>query len=157
MQNNYNSTTDKPRPTSWRRSAPSHRGVALIAVIGLMAVASVLFVIWAQAAVARLRVQKTRHDHVQATWLAEAGLRRAAAQIQIDDAYLGETWNVSAERLQRKAGAVVTITAEPLAGRPHMRRVTATAQLPPGEAPRARHTKSLDIPLDPLNNSREGE
>jgi hypothetical protein len=50
---------------------------------------------------------------LQADWLAESGLERAAARLGEDPAYHGETWSLSADELGGPASGVVTITVEP--------------------------------------------
>ncbi len=70
------------------------RGAALV-----MAMVALLVVTLVAGALVRSLVASHRQSHryadeLQAQWLAEAGLARAAAKLQADANYPGEVWNV---------------------------------------------------------------
>ncbi|MEN1678123.1 MAG: hypothetical protein AAGJ46_00910 [Planctomycetota bacterium] len=117
----------------------------LVLVIAVLAIASLLMASWAKSRVAALRAQRSAHLRLQAAWLADSAVRRAAAQRATDPSYQGETWSVPAGVLPRDLSAEVAIavTAGDEAG---TLTITATADLPPGPDRRARVTKTLDLP-----------
>ena len=124
------------------------RGTVLIVVLVCLAVASVLFVVLAKQATLEHRVAQTRQWAVQAQWLAEAGVERAVARLAANAAYTGETWNVSAEELAGRNGAVVRIRAETIADQPDRRTIRVEADYPDDPHHRCRQIKEItaDIP-----------
>jgi hypothetical protein len=99
----------------------------------------------AAAAVHRHRQLQRQARDVQAAWLAESAVQRAAARLAIDPAYAGETWSVPAADFGGKyAGrAVITIAAdEDLADR---RRVTVEAIYPDDPIDRTRVEKTVEV------------
>jgi hypothetical protein len=88
---------------------PARRGAILVVIIVCFVVAATLFVLLARSAVADRRAAETRYWSVQAQWLAEAALERAAARLATDAKYDGETWTVPAEQFGGDRGGVVTI------------------------------------------------
>ncbi len=57
-----------------------------------------------------------RQRQVQAQWLAESAVDRAAAQLQRDPSYRGESWQLSAAEMGDRWSAQVSIEVEPAAG-----------------------------------------
>jgi hypothetical protein len=93
-----------PNPSSAPR-----RGAILVVIIVCFALAATLFVLLAGSAVAERRAAETRYWSLQAQWLAEAALERAAARLATDAKYDGETWTVPAEQLGGNRPGVVKI------------------------------------------------
>jgi len=137
------------------------RGVAIIAVIALYAVAITMIGAWIHTALSHQRQARLRHEKMQTTWLADAGLRRAAAQLIKDSSYRGEHWMIESDQLGGKHAAAVEIRIEAippaseeteLDNESAVRvRIVATAELPPGTGRHARHTKSTEVDLKKLN------
>lgn len=121
-------------------------GFALLAVIVVSVICLALIGVWAQSAV-RQRLQiESRYLRLQATRLAEAGLRRAARQRTGNPDYAGEDWSIPAEALGKTQAATVRIQLTPSAnGRAVL--VESTAQFPSGVARRAQSTKRMEIQL----------
>ena len=108
-----------------------------------------------------LRVAWARHSELraserrlQAEWLAESALDRAAARLGADPEYSGETWSVPAADLGGRDGASVRIEIRPVPDRPDRRVIRARADYPTDEARRARRTRELTITLAP---ERQGD
>ena len=134
------------------------RGVAIIAVIALYAVAITMIGAWIQTALSHQRQARLRHEKVQATWLADAGIRRAAAQLFKDSSYVGEHWLIESDQLGGKHAATVEIRIEAIPPASELDnesavrvRIVATAELPPGTRRHVRHTKSTEVDLKKLN------
>ena len=54
-----------------------------------------------------------RQRQVQAQWLAESAVDRAAAQWQRDPAYRGETWQLASETIGNRGSAQAVVEVEP--------------------------------------------
>jgi len=77
---------------------------------------------------------------LQADWLAESALERAALRLGDDPAYRGETWTLSAKELGGSTPGVVTIDVERLGD--------------PAESNRRQVTVQADYPIDPPQRIR---
>ncbi len=131
---------------------PSHRAVAsrrraavLFALIVCVALASLLLVAIARQAVARRRLIDMQAQRLQATWLAESALERAAAQFQANPDFRDETWTIPAEQFDGTSPAVVRIILKPIDDKPTMYRVHVVADYPNDGANRARVEKDIMI------------
>jgi hypothetical protein len=131
-----------------RRYAPathrvSRRGAALIIVIVCVAVASVILASLTRLAMTQHQAARTEHWELQAGWLLESGLDRAAARLAADGNYTGETWRVPAEVFGGEYAAVVKIrvTRPPNAAGGHQ--VHVVADFPDHPRNRARRSKQL--------------
>jgi len=83
---------------------------------------------------------------VQAGWLADSGIARAAARLADNSDYAGETWEISAERLGGDA-AIVFIRVQNEEGGGRRRLVTAEAAYPAAGPEQARQTHQLIVSL----------
>ena len=83
---------------------------------------------------------------LQAEWLVESGLERAAARLAAGEDYSGETWDLAAADLGGPHPARVTIRVEPQANDPKQRRVRVQADYPRDATLRARVSKRLLLP-----------
>ena len=82
---------------------------------------------------------------MQADWLVESGLERAAAKIANDGEYVGETWSVPAEQLGGGRAGEVQIKVSPLEGQPQQRQVRVEAIFPADTDQRAKSSKQVTI------------
>ena len=89
-----------------------------------------MFVLVVRQALAERRAIEMSRSGLQALWLAEAGLERAAARLAADPKYAGETWTISAAELAAGDGAVVRIEVKAIADRPERRSVRVEADYP---------------------------
>jgi hypothetical protein len=121
------------------------RGFVLVTVIAVMAISMALFGIWARAVVIEHRRLDVQQFRVQAVRLAEAGLRRAAAQRAALPQYESETWRVPAAELDQLHDAEVSIRVIPIADGKTLA-IESTAQYPAGTDRRAQSTKRIEIP-----------
>jgi hypothetical protein len=108
----------------------NRRGGAL--VIGLVALVILAMIegVLIQGGLARRRLLQAEERRLQAAWLGESGLDRAAAAQAKDTGYKGETWEVSADELGGRESAVVRLEVEPAEGRAERRRVRIHVDYP---------------------------
>jgi type II secretory pathway pseudopilin PulG len=83
-----------------------HVGAVLLIVMACLAVAMTLIVGWARVAVLENRQFRSAEDHLQAEWLAESAIQRAAAQLGANSEYPGETWRITAADFGSRPDAV---------------------------------------------------
>ncbi len=125
----------------------NRRGVALaLALACLVLIVLVLGGLLRRVAEARL-VVRAEERRLQADWLADSGLARAAARLAADPSYAGETWNLPAATLGGAEPAVVAITIQPEPAAPDRRRVRVQADYPPDPPRRARRTRTTTITI----------
>ena len=122
-------------------AATNRRGVALLTAIVCLAViaaicGSLIRVVYAQRQRTRLEERK-----LQAEWLAEAGLERAAAKLINSQDYSGEIWQIAAAEFAGRGGGSVKISVEKIADQPAKRLVRVQADYPADSDGRARHSK----------------
>lgn len=122
------------------------RAFVLLVALAALAVATVLFGIWLRASLAAARTQRQQEQRLQAEWLAQSALQRAAAQLRLDRTYQGETWQVSRTELAGVGAGRVTIAIEP-AAQPARRKINVRAQYPSDRPSSAAYSKSLTIDL----------
>ena len=139
----------KTRPVGLegRRVAP--RGAVLIVAIVCMAVATVIFASLLRLAVAERRAVRAEAWRVQASWLAESAIERAAYRLAADADYAGETWQIPADALGGEDDAVVKIEVRPVAERPNRRVVWVRADYPDDPQQRARNEKQTVVHVRP--------
>jgi type II secretory pathway component PulK len=82
---------------------------------------------------------------MQADWLVESGLERAAAKIANDGEYTGETWSVPAEQLGGGRAGEIQIKVSPMDGQPLQRQVHVQAIFPANTDQRARSSKQVTV------------
>lgn len=130
------------------RTVDPRRGVALPMALVALALIAILFGVALKRTAGERRLIRAEERALQADWLAESGLERAAARLGRDADYHGETWSIPAEALGGPDGAEVFIEVEAVDGRPDLRRVRARADYPVDAPRRARRTKSIAIAID---------
>lgn len=136
-------------PRLRRRTA--RRGLVLLMTIAVLAIASILLAVWAKDAIDQHRQLRLRARQLQADWLVESGVDRAAARLAADADYTGENWNIPADELGGTGGAVVVIRAEAQPDEPQSRLVHVAADFSAAPAPQAnrvRRSKEVVIELE---------
>ncbi len=118
------------------------RGFGIIPVITLFAIAVTICAIWTKASLSQHRDQLLREDRVQASWLADAGVRRGAARLASNAEFVGETWEVPGDQFGRRFSAAVVIRIEPIEVSPGAVRIVARASYPK-DRPRVTVSKSV--------------
>ncbi|MEN6493565.1 MAG: hypothetical protein ABFD16_04665 [Thermoguttaceae bacterium] len=121
------------------------RGAAVVVAIVCLVVAATIFLTLVRTMIAQRDSVEASAWRIQATWLAESGLERAAARLAADSAYRGETWTLAAEQLDAHNAAVVRIEVQPVADSPNARQVRVQADFPNHPEHRARQTKEAVV------------
>ena len=114
----------------------------MIIIIAVLAMTMAFAGVWARRIVMERRAARRAEEQQQARWLAEAGVRRAAARLSADPAYVGETWLIDAAEIDRPNSAEIEITVEPGDSAAAPATLVATARYPRDE-PRVRSTKTI--------------
>jgi hypothetical protein len=127
--------------------------MAMIAVIVVFAIVMVFCATWSKATLGRLHLQRLAEERAQAAWLAEAGVRRGAAQVAADANYEGESWLVTAAELGRVADARLEIQVERVGDAAPDVRILAVASYP-AEQPRVRVRKAITF-VPPTEESQQ--
>ncbi len=125
-----------------QREKGERRGMILILILACIAIAALLLITGVRLALTSHRVTRSLGWSLQAQWLAESGLERAAARLAADAEYSGETWNIPAKDLGGNEAAAVKIEVKPAPGEAKGRLVKVEADFP-------------DDPLDRVQCSRE--
>lgn len=92
--------------------SPSRRGVAMAMSLAALLAVTLVAGALVTSLLASHRQSKRYATELQAQWLAEAGLARAAAQLARQSDYTGETWQQTVSGTESDAGQV-TIRIEP--------------------------------------------
>src|SRR4051794_6380407 len=103
------------------RTAAPRRGVVSVAVIVCLLAITMIAGALLRIGLAERRLIRDEERRLQAEWLVESGLERAAERISASGDYAGETWNVAADELNGPAPGVVRIVVETPAGQPRRR------------------------------------
>lgn len=118
-----------------RRQRRHRRGAILAAALVCLLIVLLFAGALVQAIVTQRRQARSQEPQSQAMHLADAGLRRAAFQLQQSPDYAGETWRVPAEQLGGAQAAEVLIHVTTLDAAPRERLVRVEARFPVGDAP----------------------
>ena len=104
-----------------------------------------MFVVLAKGAKAGREASELQFREVQAAWLAESGVERAAARLAADVKYTGETWTIPPDELGGENRATVRIEVTPAPGEPNRKTVSVTADYPDDPQHRSRCVKQVSI------------
>ena len=129
------------------------RGAALLMAVTCVALLVLVFGTLMRTGFAARGQARAQERRTRALWLAESGLERAWSKLSASADYRGETWELSAETLHGRDGAVVRIVVEPM---DNGLRVTSRADSPREGTSRARQTRSAFFPVNPKTNPRSG-
>lgn len=132
---------------------PRRRAVALAAVlIVLTLVIGVTGALVCTLAVEN-RQLRSHDDQLQALWLVEAGLQRAAAQLDAAPDYDGETWVIPAEQLDGRLPGRVEIRIETAEDDADRRVIAVTADYPDDPLLRKRSSRRIGITRTPQGDA----
>ena len=127
----------------------TRQGAILVIVLVCVAIASITFMSIAKVVSAQRRSTQKEAWRVEATWLAESGLERAAWRLTAEPDYTGETWTLAADQLDAAEGAVVEIRVETIPEQPNRRLVHVRADYPDHPQHRSRQSKQVVVELQP--------
>jgi Tfp pilus assembly protein PilX len=120
-----------------KRTRTNRRATLVVSVLACLTLIMLLAGSWLRVVAMERRQLAAQHNRMQAEYVADAALARAAARLASDPAYDGETMHASGESLASAAGAAVTIRVRSIEGDPHARLVTVSAEFPAGSRDRA--------------------
>ncbi|MCO6459568.1 MAG: hypothetical protein J5I93_30000 [Pirellulaceae bacterium] len=113
-----------------RSTLHARRGLALILVLATMFVVALIGVALLRAVVLQHRQVRREADRMQAGWLAESGVLRAAAALDRSVDYPGETWRVAADSRDASRSGLVVIGVKGVPDRPAERVIEVEARFP---------------------------
>jgi type II secretory pathway component PulK len=123
----------------------------MLIILVVFAVTMALAGVWTRRTLTAHRGQRLAAERLQVRWLAEAGVRRAAARLSAVDGYAGEEWTIPGEKLKLAGSAGVLIRVEP-ADDDGRFRLTARARYPHDDV-RVQFTKT--VTFTPANHESE--
>ena len=124
-----------------RKERNRRRGVVLLFVLAVIAMATVRMVAMVRTMVSAREELQTQSWQLQAGWLARSGFQRAVARLKERPDYAGETWKISADEIGGRDGAVVRSVVQPRADGTGRRRVRVVADYPDSSQHRARESQ----------------
>jgi Tfp pilus assembly protein PilX len=129
-----------------RRIAP-RRGAFIVVVVVCLALAGMILASLLKMALLHERQLGYEQARLQAAWLADSGLDRAAIRLAGKPDYAGETWNIAAAQLGGPEGAVVVIRVQKDETRNERRAIVVEAVYPAQGPHQARLTRQATIIL----------
>lgn len=145
------SRTAEPR-RAWETG--TRRGsITVFVLVCLVAITMICGVLLRIGLAERQRIH-AEERRLQAEWLVESGLERAAVRIvESKGEYQGETWNVSAAELGGRDSGRVTIAVAGPKGESARRQVRVEADYPQDATARVRLSKTLTVVIKPATTS----
>lgn len=137
------------RCASVAAQARERRGAILIYAMVAMLLATMIGGALVKTALARRQLARREQMRMQAEWLAESALNRAAAKLRNDADYTGENWNIPKSELVDEHDAAVTIRVVKDTNNSNRRQVTATATFPATGEHRAQVTRTIPVDIPP--------
>ena len=131
--------------TSRTAVAADHRGAVLLIMMICLLLTTMIGGSLLKLALTQRQQSRRENLRLQAAWLAESAIDRAAAQIRADAAYSGEEWKPPAEAFDQRRSGSVRIQVEAHPTKSYRRRVTVVADYPSGTDQRARVRKNVTI------------
>jgi Tfp pilus assembly protein PilV len=128
-------------------------GFVLLAVMICLIAVSVLVVGWFKSAAFERQQVRAAERRLQADWLAEAAVNRAAALLDKNANYAGETWNLSAVELAASDAAAIEIRVAPVTDRPERRSIHVAADFPADSLRKVRVTKEIVVDIATKNRN----
>ena len=117
----------------------------MIAAIICLVLATVLLASVLKLASTGRKQVRRQQWRLQAEWLTESGLERAASRLAGDAAYEGETWNIAAEDLDGRHKGLVVIKVEASDDSPNARSVHIEASYPAGSTVFAKRSRQATV------------
>ena len=123
------------------------RGAVLLLVIGVGTLLTLVLLGTLQLLGNDAQQLRGQQDRLQARWLAESALERAAAQLAAQPNYSGETWQIPSEQLDGRHAGRVEISVAPISSHPARRLVHVVADFPDHPQQRVRQSRQAVLEL----------
>jgi hypothetical protein len=127
--------------TALRQVSHPRRGIITIVLLAAFAIVVGFCGAWTKAILRNRQERRLAEEQLQVGWLADAGVRRAAALLKADPNFRNETWRLAEGDFALPGAAKVVIRVERLGGSGAVN-LSARASYP-GDAPRVRQTKTV--------------
>lgn len=127
-----------------RRHTSRRRGAMLVVALACLAIVMAIIGVMLQGALRARRQLHVERDLRQVELLLEAGLDRAAFQLDSDDDYAGETWQIPASDLLGRGDGEVVIVAE-RSGDAEPWQVRVAAEYPVGTPRSVRRSRTFQV------------
>jgi hypothetical protein len=125
--------------------------MAMIAVFVLLMILGGYSLTLVRSLSANRRMLQTEEQRLQAEWLAEAGLERAAAKLRATGETAPETWNIAGDELGGRGAGRVEIAWDPPLPESKRRHVRIEAEYPVDDLSQALVHREFDLNLDGTN------
>jgi len=129
-------------------------GAALLMTIVCLMVIATLAVCLARTLVAEHRQSRWRGNQLQAFWLAESAIERAAARLAATRDYAGEEWQVKLPLSGAAVQARAAIRVESVAGQFLQRRIVVEARCPAEGETSVVEVRESIVTLGPAEDAR---
>jgi Tfp pilus assembly protein PilX len=123
------------------------RAMFVMSVLACLVLVMLLMTAWLKTIALERGQLRAEQHRMQAEYLAESALSRAAARLSVDPAYDGETIAASEKSLAAGQPATLTIRVEAAPDDAQARLITASAQVPSTGRDRAVRSKQQRILL----------
>ena len=130
-----------------RKPRQLRRGAALVLAMVCLLVVATISVALTRLLVDEHRQAQRRQHQVQALWVAESAVQRAAVQLRASSDYGGETWRIDAATMGGKWPAEAVIRIEPVESHETLRRVVVHVHYPKREVYGALQERQILIEL----------
>ena len=131
------------------------RGAVLLVALICTLVAVMLFGTLLKIAVTGHGQLRNEERRVQADWLAEAGVERAAALLESNPDYAGETWQIAPQEFGGRFSGTVRIVVETNPNQPEHRVVSVQSHYPAGMEQSFQSRKRVAITVSQVSKSAE--
>ncbi|MBT6157640.1 MAG: hypothetical protein HOL01_12430 [Planctomycetaceae bacterium] len=133
--------------TNTQQAVDRRRGSVMVAAAVCLLLATVLLASALKLSSTGRRQVRRQQLQLQAKWLAEAGLERAAARLNVEAGYQGETWKIATDDLDGRHVGEVLIKVSPTKDVEDSRVVIVEARYPAGATQSATKTRRSIIPV----------
>jgi Tfp pilus assembly protein PilX len=114
----------------YKINVEGRRGVVLACVLVCLLVVAAIGASMLRSTLEEHRQGARREHQIQAMWLAESAVQRAAARLAATPDYQGETWSLDAAALGGRWPATAVIRIETADTEPTARRIVVEARYP---------------------------
>jgi hypothetical protein len=125
-----------------------HRSAAVLAAaLVCLAVVMIIGASLLRTVLLQQRQLEQEQQQLQALWLAESAVERAAARLRDSPDYRGETWEFASWAPSPGSSGVAVIRIEPLAGDDARRQIVVEARYPQDGPHRVLQYRRIQVPL----------
>jgi hypothetical protein len=124
---------------------PGLPGMIAVPAMVCLVLAMMLAAALLRSGLAAREVARDSGRRMQADWLAESGIERAASRLLAHDDYAGETWTITAAEMGGIGEGRVTIAIEEAEGRAGRKLARVVAEYPAGGVLVARASRAVRI------------